>query len=427
MLDGSGPVEAGQTADLGSACDVLVIGGGCVGLVTALFSARMGCATTLVDTRDPDLGPAKKTSQTFILTRTTVDMLRELGAWSNLARYAYPVDSLHVSDSIRTTTVDGAPLRFGQKSSRNAPLVHVVESYRLLSVLNDAVRSQPEIRAIRGHAVKKIVHERDLSCAELTDGRVLRTKLVVGCDGRGSLIARLNRIGHAGWSFDQNSLVFTIRHSRQNVRAAHQFLLPEGPLSVLPLDQYSSSIMWSAPPDKIRHLMEMTSEQIARQIEAKLGGLLGTVDAVGERFSFALESRIARRFSTKRTVLVGDAAHVFHPVTGQGLNYGFRDVAALADIFKASRKTHGVLNHAGLLRKYNASRRLDALAMAWTTNAIVALFNNQNRIVASVRRAGLCLLGATPRLQAFLVRRATGKCGDFAQRTTDKDLGPRCQ
>lgn len=380
-------------------------------MAMALTAAQLGYAPTLVDSR-PHSAQARQTSQTFILTLPTVEMLRNLGVWSDIRPGAYPVRRIDVDDRMARKPSERAPLSFGQLASDSRPLTYVVEAHRLQAALDERVRDTSAITHVRGAGLEEITHDEGAATAILNDGRRLSARLIVGSDGRGSATARASGIARKGRPFAQKALVFTIRHAPRTDNIAHQFLLSEGPLSVLPLSSIASSIMWAAPPDGADHLMQLAQSDFEQRLEDRLGHLLGAPRLDSDRFCFPLQTMVARQFAGRRTLLLGDAAHVFHPVTGQGLNYGFRDIATLATLLRTAKQTGQDIGGRTLLRKYQSCRRLDAVAMATTTNAIVSLFGNSNPILSAGRRAGLIALGAMPRLQGYLVRKASG---DLAQ------------
>jgi 2-octaprenyl-6-methoxyphenol hydroxylase len=247
----------------------------------------------------------------------------------------------------------------------------------------------------------------------LSDGQALRAQLLVGCDGRNSKIAQLSNISHVGWNYNQTALVCALSHEKQHFGVAHQFFNPAGPLAILPLKGNKSSIVWTETKDRAKHINDMCDEDYLNALSPVIGDFLGSINLVGDRFSYPLGLSLADSFIAKRTVLVGDSAHGIHPLAGQGLNLGLKDIAALTEVLALAKRRGESFSSKQVLERYQKWRRFDTSAMAFTTDSINKLFSNDNIILRSMRDIGLGSVNATPHLRRSFMRHAAGLSGDL--------------
>jgi 2-octaprenyl-6-methoxyphenol hydroxylase len=248
---------------------------------------------------------------------------------------------------------------------------------------------------------------------DLSDGQVLRAQLLVGCDGRNSKIAQWSNISHVGWDYNQTALVCALSHEKHHFGVAHQFFNPSGPLAILPLKDNKSSIVWTETKDRAKHINDMCDEDYLNALSPFIGNFLGSINLVGDRFSYPLGLSLADSFIAKRTVLVGDSAHGIHPLAGQGLNLGLKDIAALTEVLALAKRRGESFSSKQVLERYQKWRRFDTSAMAVATDSINKLFSNDNIILRSMRDVGLGSVNATPHLRRSFMRHAAGLSGDL--------------
>lgn len=247
----------------------------------------------------------------------------------------------------------------------------------------------------------------------LASGTVLRAALVVGCDGRGSGVAARAGIRRTGWGYGQTALVTAVSHARDHGGVAQQFFMPSGPLAVLPLPGgHMSSIVWSEGDAVAAAVQALPDAEYLEALRPRFGDFLGEIALAGVRFTYPLSLSLAERFVGDRVVLVGDAAHGVHPLAGQGLNLGLRDVGALAEVLILARRRGEDIGAADVLERYQAWRRFDVTALALGMDGVNRLFSNDNPLLRGIRDLGLGILNAIPAARRGFMRQAAGLTGD---------------
>ncbi|MBC7736503.1 MAG: FAD-dependent monooxygenase, partial [Candidatus Saccharibacteria bacterium] len=248
----------------------------------------------------------------------------------------------------------------------------------------------------------------------LASGAVLRGRMVVGCDGRGSGVAARAGIKRVGWDYGQTAMVTAIRHARDHQGTAQQFFMPAGPLAVLPLPGgHLSSIVWSEASADAAAIHALPDDQYLQALQPRFGDFLGEISLAGARFTYPLSLSLATSFVAPRLALVGDAAHGVHNLAGQGLNLGLRDVGALAEVLILARRAGEDIGAADVLARYQRWRRFDTTVMALGMDAVNRLFSNDNPLLRGVRDLGLGLVNALPGVRRGFIRQAAGLTGDL--------------
>jgi Ubiquinone biosynthesis hydroxylase, UbiH/UbiF/VisC/COQ6 family len=242
----------------------------------------------------------------------------------------------------------------------------------------------------------------------LADGRVLRGRVLVGCDGRDSAVAKRAGISRWGHDYGQTALVCAIAHENPHQGIAHQFFMPPGPLAILPLPGNRSSIVWSERTATAEAIQSLDDAGYLEVLRPRFGDFLGGIALEGKRFAYPLRLTVAERFVAERLALVGDAAHGVHPIAGQGLNLGLRDVAALAEVLIEANRRGEDIAAADVLERYQDWRRFDVTRMALGMDAVNRLFSNGNPLLEAARGLGLGAVNALPGLRRFFIREAAG-------------------
>ena len=237
--------------------------------------------------------------------------------------------------------------------------------------------------------------------------------MIAGCDGRQSGTGRRAGIGRTGWGYGQTALVCAVEHERPHHGIAHQFFMPTGPLAILPLPGNRSSIVWSETDDNARAIAALDDAGFMAVLRPRFGDFLGALRLAGGRFTYPLNLTLADRYVAPRLALVGDAAHGVHPIAGQGLNLGLRDVAALAEVLVTAARRGEDIGGIEVLERYEQWRRPDATALALGMDAVNRLFSNDNPVLRLGRDIGLGLVGAAPGLRRRFVRQAAGLSGNL--------------
>ncbi len=394
--------------------DVLIIGGGLNGPALALALASGGLSSVIVDATPAETRKAPDfDGRSYALSLTTVRMLKTLGVWAKVAENAQPMLDIKVSDGRAGEGASPLFLHFDHREIEEGPMGHMLEDRYLRNALIEAVAENPLITVIA--PAKAVVQKTGLAGVEVTleDGRILTGQLLVGCDGRTSQTAQRAGISRTGHDYGQTGLVCAIAHEKPHNGIAHQFFMPPGPLAILPLPGNRSSIVWTEETERAKIIAAMDDADYMEELRPRFGDFLGEIELVGARFSYPLNLTLANSFTAERLALAGDAAHGVHPIAGQGLNLGLRDVAALAEVLvEAARRGEDIGNQL-VLDRYAQWRRFDTTALVAATDTVNKLFSNDNPILRFGRDLGLGLVNNMPKLRQTFIREAAGLTGDL--------------
>lgn len=290
---------------------------------------------------------------------------------------------------------------------------HMIEDRHLRRTLLDAMAGAGLITHRAGDAVVAQDVEPSGVSLTLASGETVHAALVIGADGRASGTAARAGIKRIGWSYKQTALVAAIEHALPHDGTAHQFFMPPGPLAILPLTGNRSSIVWSEKAETAAAFMALSEADFLTVLRPRFGSFLGDIKLAGKRWSYPLGLTLAQKMIAGRTALIGDAAHGVHPIAGQGLNAGMRDIAALADVISAASARGEDVGSEGILTRYQDWRRFDNTALAVATDGFNRLFSNDNPILRGVRTLGLGAINAAPRLRRGFIREAAGLTGEL--------------
>ena len=385
--------------------DVIIVGGGPVGLCQALALTRFqrGLRLALLDRR-PFSVPNDK--RAFALSAGVRRVLEALGVWSALSAEATPIRAMKISDSGSGDISRPVFLTFEGDVAPGEPYAHMVPNRVLTAALLEAVKDHADL--IAPVEVTGYTAEPATATLSLKDGRVLRAPLIVAADGAMSALRQMAGIGVVSHDYRQSGIVTTIAHQLPHEGTAFEHFRPAGPFASLPLSGNRSSLVWTESTEEAARLKALPLEQAAVEIEAAMGSSLGKVTVEEGLQSFPLKLQLAREFVAPRLALIGDAAHVIHPLAGQGLNLGLKDVAALAEsVIEAMRMglDHG---SADVLAGYQQWRRFDTALMAAVTDNLNRLFSNDMAPVRALRDVGMGLVDRFAPVKSALIGRAAG-------------------
>lgn len=394
--------------------DILITGGGLNGSTLALGFAQAGFSVAIIDSLplDTRTDPGFD-GRSYALALGSRRMLQALGVWPALAPNAQPMFEIKVTDG--HAGKGGAPwmMHFDHAEIEEGPMGHLVEDRHLRRALLDQMGTTAGITHLPGQTVQAQSATANGINITLRDGQTLTGRLLIGCDGRTSGTATRAGIGRMAWGYGQTAVVCAVSHDLPHNGVAHQFFMPGGPLAILPLTGNRSSIVWSDQDARAQAHMALSDDQFLAVLRPAFGSFLGEIALVGERFSYPLGLSLAKSFIADRVALVGDAAHGVHPIAGQGLNAGLRDVAALVDVLSDARARGEDIGGAQVLARYQQWRRFDTATLALATDTFNRLFSNDNPMLRLVRDAGMGVVNAWPALRRGFIREAAGLTGDL--------------
>ena len=394
--------------------DVAIAGGGFVGGTLALALAKLApkpIRVALVDTAPPKVS-AKRDARGLALSAASTKLLDAVGLWPALAPNAQPIESIEVTDSPLNADLRPHFLGFDAELKTGAPSAFLVEAGELLSTISNAVSAEPAIDVLAPDSINDFAADAFGMQAQLGSGLTLRAPLIVGADGKRSRLRDAAGIKCIGWSYPQSGIVATVVHEHPHNGKAVQHFLPAGPFAILPLKGNRSSIVWTEDADTAKSLMAGDEGAFVDELTRRFGHRLGAISLEGKPQSFPLAFQVARSFVCKRLALVGDAAHVVHPLAGQGLNIGLRDVAALTETIVDALRLGLDIGSSVTLERYQRWRRFDSAFSGTVMDAMNRLFSNDNAPLRALRDLGLGIVDKTPALKRFFVREAAGATGD---------------
>lgn len=389
--------------------DVLIVGGGLVGGALACALAVGGIASVVIERDDPAKHLAAAfDGRAFATAYATRRMLETIGLWSAIAPEASPILDIRVSEG-RSPFF----LHFAHGEAGGEPFGHMVEARTMRRAIHARMVELPLIRLLAPAQLTGLVRGTSGAEATLADGRVVRARLVVAADGRGSRLRAEAGIRVTGWPYHQHGIVCTVAHARPHGQVAHEHFLPSGPFAILPLTGNRSSLVWTERSDLAPCLMALPEDDFAAEAARRIGDFLGDLKVTGPRWSFPLGLQFAERAHDRRLVLVGDALHAMHPIAGQGLNMGLRDAATLAEVLVDARRLGLDLGDGGALAHYDRWRRFDNFTMLVATDGLTRLFANDIRPLKLARGLGLAVMGRLAPVKRLVMRHHMGTLGDL--------------
>lgn len=393
--------------------DVIILGGGLVGLTLALALDRHGLAALVVDPADPatQIAPAYDGRATAVAS-SSWRMLEMLGVAERLAGMTCPIRAIRVSDGLQPGGIMFDPAKGDE------PLGMMVENRLLRSALRDSALAAERIRLLMPARPAKTVRDANGVRVALDDGRLLAAPLLIAAEGRNSPAREAAGIPIARWTYDHVAIVATIAHERPHGETAYEIFHPGGPFAILPMlpgadGRPRSAIVWSVGKRESAAILGLPERALVHELEKRMGGFLGAVALAGPRWTYPLGFHHAARITGLRLALAGDAAHGIHPIAGQGLNLGFRDAAALAEVLVEGARLGLDLGDSQLLERYESWRSLDTFMVAMATDSLTRLYGVPGRTASAVRRFGMAMVQRIGPLKDRLTAEARGESGEL--------------
>ncbi len=440
--------DSGALPDQTLSTEVLIVGGGLVGLSLATALADAGLAVVLVDRDDPtQTTAAAYDGRTSAISRGSQRILDSLGIWSRATDQAQPIEEIRVSDGRPAALGEAAraapfflhygPADIGEPgaaegASGAAAMGAIVENRVLRQACLARVAELPNLRFLAPCRAGEITRERGRVLARLEGGGAVTAQLLVAADGRFSPLREAAGIAVNRWDYPQVGIVATVAHEQPHGAVAHEHFLPAGPFALLPMvdgpleaggpTRHRSSLVWTERRDLAPQMMALDDTDFAAEMTRCFGDSLGALQVAGRRWSYPLSLVHAQRYSGHRLALIGDAAHAIHPIAGQGLNLGIRDVAALAEAIVDARRLGLDIGASDLLERYERWRRFDNTALVAATDLLNRLFSNDSKPLRLARDLGLAAVNRLPPLKRVFVQHAMGTLGDLPRLARGKSL-----
>ncbi len=389
---------------------IVICGGAFAGLALAL-ALRQGLGADIpVIVADPALAtrPSRDPRATAIVAACR-RLFEALGVWDQVSDSQAILDMV-VTDSKLEDATRPVFLTFAGEVEPGEPFAHMVENSRLIDAL--VARAEAEGIDLRATAVSTYDSRPDGVTVTLADGNVIEASLLVAADGARSKLRERAGIATHGWDYDQSGIVVTVGHERDHQGRAEEHFLPAGPFAILPLTGKRSSLVWTESRTEAARITALGEAEFHDELEKRFGLHLGEIKALDKPRAFPLGYFVARSFIAERLALVGDAAHVIHPIAGQGLNMGLKDIAALAEVVVDAARLGIDPGQADVLDRYQRWRRFDTMAMGLATNSLNFLFSNESTLLRTVRDIGLGLVDRAPPLKSLFIRQAAGLSGE---------------
>lgn len=394
--------------------DIAIVGGGLNGPTLALGLAQAGLRVTVIDALPA--APRQETGfdgRSYALALTSLRLLEGLGLWEGIADDAQPMLEIKVTDGRAGDGPSPMFMHFDHAEIEEGPMGHMLQDRHLRRAVMEAVAASDNVTVRNGETV--VAQAADMSGITLTlaSGETLRTRLCVGADGRRSGTAQRAGIKRTGWAYGQTALVCAVEHALPHNGIAHQFFMPPGPLAILPLTGNRSSIVWSETAANAAAIHALPDAEYIEILRPRFGDFLGDISLAGARYTYPLSLSLAHDMVAPRVALVGDSAHGVHPIAGQGLNAGFRDIAALCEVITDAQRRGEDFGAGVALARYQEWRRFDNAALALATDSFNRLFSNDNTLLRMARDIGMGVISALPGLRRTFIREAAGLNGDL--------------
>ena len=394
--------------------DIIIVGGGLNGSLMAIAAANIGFSTIVLDSKDNEASVENRfDGRSYALALSSVRLLKNLNIFKDIIDKSQPILDIKILDGKLVQGPSQFSLHFDNNEIHDGPMGQMVEDRFIRKALFTKINKNKQIDYKFNSKVTEHKKQSGYISVTLENGKKLNTKLLVGADGRNSELANRADIKKSGWKYNQSALVCAIEHEADHNGVAWQYFMPSGPLAVLPMTGKRSCIVWTEQNANAKAINLFDETRYTKILAARLGNFLGKFKIIGDRHTYPLELSIADQFIDERLALIGDAAHSVHPIAGQGLNAGFKDIAVLAHIIQDAHHRGEDLGSLGVLKRYEEWRRFDSAQLAYSTDLFNKLFSNENEALRLARNIGLKLLDSIPVAKRNIIKEAAGITGEL--------------
>ncbi|WP_286829372.1 MULTISPECIES: UbiH/UbiF/VisC/COQ6 family ubiquinone biosynthesis hydroxylase [Kordiimonas] len=389
--------------------DITIIGGGLAGMTAAIGLAEHGFEVAVVDMAPQgDLTAAGYDGRASALAFASCQLFEALGIWKHMEPYAQPILEIRVSDGPSLLS-----LHFDHETLGDGPLGHMVENRHTRIALFEHLKEIKGVTLLAPERVAEIDRTKEGVTTTLTSGTVIKSDLIIGADGRGSLVRQHAGIPVSVIDYKQHGIVCSVEHEFSHCGIAHERFLPSGPFAILPLCGNRSSLVWTEKSHLTETIMGLSDRAFESEVRRRIGDFLGEVKVIGGRWAYPLTLQYGQDYVADRLALIGDAAHGIHPISGQGLNLGLKDVAALIETLVDARRVGLDIGALSVLENYGRWRTTDNASVYAITDGFNRLFSNDIAPIKLVRDVGMAAVDQVVPLKNFFMQHARGTVGDL--------------
>ena len=394
--------------------DIIVIGGGINGQVMSLAAAHAGFSVALIDqNKFVENSLREFDGRAYAIAFSSVQMMKNLNFWKTIEETAQPILNIKVSHGTIERGPASATLQFNNADIEESPMAQMLEDRFLRQCLNIEIKKNALITLIEQRKVIDLIDFKQHKNLILDNNLELQASLIVASDGIDSPSAKKIGIKKTGWKYQQLGLVCAIEHEYSSNNTAYQYFLPEGPLAILPIKNNTASIVWTENIQNALTISEMNDAEYLSVLRHRFGDFLGQLKLTGRRISFPLQLSISEKYVSDRFAVIGDAAHGYHPIAGQGLNAGMRDIAALLDVISSARERGEDFSSINVLNRYQEWRRFDNQTLGFATDNLNKIFSSYNPLFGSLKNLGMKAVEKSNYAKRAFMRQAAGLNGDL--------------
>jgi 2-octaprenyl-6-methoxyphenol hydroxylase len=394
--------------------DIIVIGGGINGQVMSLAAAHAGFSVALIDQKKFIEDSLREfDGRAYAIAFSSVQMMKNLNFWKIIEKTAQPIFNIKVSHGTIERGPASAMLQFNNADIEESPMAQMLEDRFLRQCLNIEIKKNALISFIEQRKVIETIDLKQQKILKLDNNLQLQTSLIVASDGIDSPSAKAIGFRKTGWKYKQIGLVCAVEHEYSSDNTAYQYFLPEGPLAILPIKDNVASIVWTENIQNASTISEMNDAEYLRVLQHRFGDFLGQLKLTGRRVSFPLKLSISEKYVSEKFAVIGDAAHGYHPIAGQGLNAGLRDTAALVDVISDARDRGEDFSSINILNRYQEWRRFDNQTLGFATDNLNKIFSSYDPLFSSMKNLGMKVIEKSNYAKRTFMRQAAGLNGDL--------------